>query len=422
MFFFGRKEDSMKRFVLFISVLLLMSSTAYADNDFKVNADGAILIDATTGQILYEQNADSALGLASMSKLMPVYILLDHIRADKIKWDDTYTVSKRVHELSMDMNLGNVMLEEGRAYTIRELYESILIFSANASTVGIAEFIAGSEVDFLPLLAKKAEELGLEHYNFVNVTGLNNSDLQGHHIAGTGPNDENVMSAKDVVKVGYSIVRDYPEVLEVTKLPRKVFGAGTSSVVEMTSWNYMLPGYLYEYEGVDGLKTGNTNFAGQCFVGTVERDGQRFMAVVLNAKDKEGNSNYAGRFGTMKELFDYGFEHFTKATVTPEQNSVKIDGNTVEVESKPLTILTQPNTVYEASIEPYTDINEIVEGTAVGHTVVEGVNYLYKAPIAEATSTMKVSYASKAKDASKGLGNYFSAFWQTIRDFVANLF
>lgn len=225
----------MKRFVVVIGLLLMMSNVAYADNGFKVNADGAILLDADTGQILYEQNADSALGLASMSKLMPVYILLDHIRADKIKWDDTYTVSKRVHELSVDMNLGNVMLEEGRAYTIKELYESILIFSANASTVGIAEFIAGSEADFLPLMHKKAEELGLANYNFVNVTGLNNSDLQGHHVAGTGPDDENVMSAKDVAKVGYSIIRDYPEILEVTKLPRKVFGAGTASSVEMTS-------------------------------------------------------------------------------------------------------------------------------------------------------------------------------------------
>lgn len=421
MFFFGRKK-CMKRFVVVIGLLLMMSNVAYADNSFKVNADGAILLDADTGQILHEQNADSALGLASMSKLMPIYILLDHIRADKIKWDDTYTVSKRVHELSVDINLGNVMLEEGRAYTIKELYESILIFSANASTVGIAEFIAGSEADFLPLMKKKADELGLAHYNFVNATGLNNSDLQGRHVPGTGPDDENVMSAKDVAKVGYSIIRDYPEILEVTKLPRKVFGAGTASSVEMTSWNYMLPGFLYEYDGVDGLKTGNTNFAGQCFISTVERDGQRFIAVVLNAKDKEGNSNYAGRFGTMKELFDYGFANFTKESIATEQSSVQINGDTVTVESEAVPILAEKGASYHAKVEPYTDVTTITTGTPVGHTVVEELNYLYEPPAVEAISTMKVSYASKAKDVSKGLGNYFSTFWQTIRDFVANLF
>lgn len=412
-----------KKLLIGLCIMLLLPNQAFATEDnFKVNADGAILLDADTGQILYEQNANSALGLASMSKLMTVYILLDHIRADKIKWEDTYTVSKRVHELSMDMNLGNVMLEEGRAYTIRELYESILIFSANASTVGIAEFIAGNEADFLPLIDKKASDLQLEHYHFVNVTGLNNSDLQGHHVPGTGVNDENVMSAKDVAKVGYSIMKDYPEIVEVTKLPRKVFGAGTSSVVEMTSWNYMLPGFLYEYEGVDGLKTGNTLFAGQCFIGTVKRDDQRLIAVVLNARDKDGNSNYEGRFGTTKQLFDYGLSQFTKEMLPAEASSVKIDGDTVTIEKPAIDLLKYKGVNYQTEVVPYEDIDVIEEGTAVGNTIVADVNYLYAPPINEATSTMKVSYASKAKDVSQGLGNYFSMLWQTIRNFVANLF
>ena len=124
----------------------------------------------------------------------------------------------------------------------------------------------------------------------------------------------------------------------------------------------------------------------------------------------------------MKELFDHGFANFTKENIATEQSSVQVNGDTVAVQSEAVPILAEKGASYHAKVEPYTDVTTITTGTPVGHTVVEELNYLYEPPAVEATSTMKVSYASKAKDVSKGLGNYFSTFWQTIRDFVANLF
>jgi D-alanyl-D-alanine carboxypeptidase (penicillin-binding protein 5/6) len=107
------------------------------------------------------------------------------------------------------------------------------------------------------MMNKKAKELGLEDYKFVNSTGLNNADLQGMHPKGTGPEDENVMPAKSVAKLAYHLMKDYPEVLETTSIPSKIFREGTSDAIKMDNWNFMLPGQVFEYKNanVDGLKT-----------------------------------------------------------------------------------------------------------------------------------------------------------------------
>lgn len=424
----------MKKWLIVMSFVLMFSTMppVQAAETFSVNADGAILIDAETGQILHQQNADAALGLASVSKLMTVFIVLDHIRSGELKWDDTYKVSKRVHELSTDMSLGNVALVEGREYTIRELYESILIFSANASTVGLTEKIAGSEEAFMPYIKKKAKELDLQQINFVNATGLNNVDLQGQHLPGTGPSDENVMSTKDVAKIAYHMIKTYPEVLEITKQPRKVFGAGTENMVEMTSWNYMLPGYLYEYEGVDGLKTGNTTFAGQCFVGTVQRDGTRYIGVVLNARDKDNNSTYDGRFGTMKELFDYAFTTFNKTTKADKDTvtEVKVDGKEAKVKlaaALPFYEDKHANTKIKVVAAANQHKGKIKEGDIVGTAHLayadgKEITYLAQPPQVDLVATDNVHAANKTKAAAEGAGNFFSRVWNTISNFVSNIF
>ena len=240
---------------------------ASAEDTLNINADAAILIDAATGKVLYEKNSDKVLGIASMTKMMTEYLLLEAIAEGRVKWDQEYAVSEYVYKISQDTALSNVPLRRDGTYTIKELYEAMTIYSANGATAAIAETIAGSESNFVKMMTDKANELGLKDFKFVNSSGLNNHDLKGMHSVG-GEDEENVMSARATAKLAYHLINDYPEVLETTSIPSKTFRAGTDDATKMDNWNWMLPELVFKYPGVDGLKTGTTDFAGYCFTGT----------------------------------------------------------------------------------------------------------------------------------------------------------
>ncbi|HSO58838.1 MAG TPA: serine hydrolase, partial [Paenisporosarcina sp.] len=203
--------------VLLVSMVVTQPvSTDAAEENLNLFVDGAILIDADTGKILYEKNADTALGIASMTKMMTEYLLFEAIEKGQVTWDQQYLVTDHTYKISQDRRLSNVPLRQDGSYSIQELYEAMAIYSANAATIAIAETIAGTESEFVNMMNKKAKELGLVDYKFVNSTGLNNADLQGMHPQGTEAKDENVMPAKSVAKLAFHLMKDYPQVLETT--------------------------------------------------------------------------------------------------------------------------------------------------------------------------------------------------------------
>lgn len=306
-------------FVLMLSFIQLPKQVEAAET-LDINADAAIIIEASTGKILYAKNEEAALGIASMTKMMTEYLMFEAIRDKKISWDQQHVISDTVHQVSVDTALSNVPLEKGAEYTIRELYEAMAIYSANGATMAIAEAIAGSEGAFVKMMNEKAEELGLKEYKFVNSSGLNNASLKGNHPEGTDANAENVMSAKSTAKLAMLIMQEFPEVLDTASIPRKKF---KSLEGEMKNWNLMLPSLEFEYPGVDGLKTGTTDFAGRSFTGTAKRGDFRVITVVMNAKDSNGNSNDTGRFGETRKMFDYAFEHFSMKEVFPAKYEIK---------------------------------------------------------------------------------------------------
>lgn len=310
--------------ILFFSLFAGMGQDkAEAAAALNINADGAILVDAESGKVLYEKNADTVMGIASMTKMMTEYLLLDAIKHGKVKWDQEYNVSDLVYKISQDRALSNVPLRQDGTYKIRELYEAMVIYSANAATIAIAETIAGSETNFVKMMNEKAKKLGLKDYKFVNSSGLNNAEYRGMHPEGTGETDENVMSPRAVASLAFHLVNEYPEVLKTASIPKKTFREGTSDAINMINWNWMLPSLDYGYKGVDGLKTGTTDFAGYCFTGTASRDGKRFITVVQNAKDASGKGDYKARFDETKKMFDYAFANTTKETIVPKHYQVK---------------------------------------------------------------------------------------------------
>lgn len=298
----------------------------HAEDILNINADAAILVEAETGRVLYSKNADQVLGIASMTKMMTEYLLLEAIQEGRVKWDQEYAVSEYVWKVSQDRSLSNVPLRRDGTYNIRELYQAMTIYSANAATIAIAETIAGSEANFVKMMNEKAGELGLKDYKFVNSSGLNNSDLKGSHSVGN-IDEENVMSARATAKLASRLLTDFPEVLKTASTPEMKFREGTEDEIQMVNWNKMLPGLGFTYEGVDGLKTGTTDFAGLCFTGTAIRNGTRYITVVMNAKDENGKSGISAdkkaRFDETKKMFDYAFSNFSKEEMIPENFQVK---------------------------------------------------------------------------------------------------
>lgn len=424
--------------MLLLSMLGIAPATTNAATDLGLTVDAAILIDADTGKILYEQNAGTSLGIASMTKMMTEYLLLDAIKEGTVTWEQQYNVTPYTYKVSQNRLLSNVPLREDGTYSIKELYEAMAIYSANAATIAIAETIAGTEKEFLKLMNKKAEELGLENYKFVNSSGLNNSDLLGMHPDGTGENDENVMPARSVAKLAYHLLKDHPEMLETAKIEKKVFREGTSDAILMSNWNFMLPGLVYAYEGVDGLKTGTTDFAGHSFTGTAKRGDTRLIAVVMKAVDSKGVGSYKARFDATAKLFDYGFGQFTKHEIIPA-NFVFEDQKTIPVikgkedavniaVKEPISIMVNTNEkdlyVPKLSLDADELEADVKSGKPVGKVVVEhteGTDYGFidgSSITADVVTTESVERAGKVSLFFQGIGNFFSNLWSGIFGFI----
>ncbi|MEC0300999.1 D-alanyl-D-alanine carboxypeptidase family protein [Peribacillus frigoritolerans] len=328
-------------FVLVMSQFAYQPGEAVAESDnLGLKAEAAIIIDGETGQIVYEKNADKVLGIASMSKMMTEYIIMESIENGKISWDQKVKINKYVHDLSKAPNLSNVGLTEGEDYTVKELYQAMAVYSGNAATVALAQLVSGSEKSFVKLMNEKANELGLKNHKFVNASGLNNSDLLGQHPSGD-EDDENIMTAKDTALLAYRLINDYPEVLKIASIPKLKFRDGK----EYPNFNWMLPGLIFEYKGVDGLKTGSTDFAGYGHTGTVIQDGQRYITVVMKSTNKNE------RFADSTKLMNYAYATFKKEKVLPANYQVKGKETLSVVKGKEKDVKIQSEEAIELLVE-----------------------------------------------------------------------
>lgn len=292
---------------------------------FETKAKTAILVDADSGKILYAKDENEALPPASMTKMMTEYLVLEQIDKGEIDWDSKVQINDYAYELSGNDDFSGVGLRQNVDYTVEQLYEAMAINSDNATTAALAEFIADSEGEFVKMMNEKAEELGMTESKFVNASGLDNESLDGNHPEGTDADDTNLMSAKDAAILAYNLITDYPEALEISSIPSTDFDGQ-----EIRNWNYMLEhdtDYLKEfyYEGLDGLKTGNTDLAGFTFTGTAERDGRRLISVVMKTDSVEE------RFKETAKLLDYGFDEFEEQELFPAGYD-EFEGNSLPVE------------------------------------------------------------------------------------------
>lgn len=251
----------------------------------EVAAPSALLMEATTGQVLYEKDADQPRRPASITKIMTLILIFDALESGKIKMDDLVTTSA----YAKSMGGSQVFLEEGETQTVETMIKCIVIASGNDASVAMAEYIAGSESEFVNMMNARAAELGMNSTHFEDCCGLTDSPTH-------------VTSARDIALMSRELINRYPQIhnystiwmdtiTHVTKQGTKEFGLSNTNKLLKMATNFT----------VTGLKTGSTSLAKYCFAGTAEKDGIRLIAAVMAAPD------FKARFADALTLLNYGF-------------------------------------------------------------------------------------------------------------------
>lgn len=290
----------MKRVIcFFICVCFMMQSVvvfAEGNTDLGLNAKSAILMEESTGNILYESNPDERLPIASVTKVMTMLLIMEAVDSGKISLDDMVTVSGN----AMSYGGSTMFLETGEQLTVNDMLKGIAVASANDGCVAMAEHLAGSESAFVDMMNEKAKELGMENTHFMNTNGLDEDD---HY---SSARDVAIMS-RELMK--HETIFNYTSIWMDTLRGGKFQLANTNKLIRF-------------YDGANGLKTGSTSKALCCLSAAAKRNDMQLIAVVLGAPTS------AERFASAKSLLDYGFANYavnTQITAGDEVQKIAVE-------------------------------------------------------------------------------------------------
>ncbi|CAB3389187.1 D-alanyl-D-alanine carboxypeptidase [Kyrpidia spormannii] len=311
----------------------------------------AVLMDAATGQILYEKGADDKRYPASMTKMMTLYLTFEAIHDGKAHLDDIVPISQNAY------NTGGseVYLDPREKFTLKDMITFVAVHSANDAAVAIAEYVGGSVGQFVKRMNEKAQELGLTHTHFVNPDGLHD------------PN--HYTTARDMAVLARDLITKYPEVLDYTKIHDMWIRNHTFDVSATNN-------LLGKYPGMDGLKTGFTDQAGYCLTATAQQGGVRLISVIMKDPDDQSRQK------DTTALLDYGFKNFTPLPLLKPGDPLDVKAEVPDGVIESLSVTTQ---VPLAPLVP--------EGTKADALVrtVEWTPGL-KAPVAQGQQVGTVSY------------------------------
>lgn len=379
----------MKKIFLFLIVFLFLVPCVYAkekDESIIKNARSGILIDASSGKVLYEKNKHNEVAVASMTKMVAQILILENIENGNLKWDEVVTASSN----ASGMGGSQIYLQTGEKMTVRDLMKGITMASANDATVALAERIAGSEDEFVELMNNKVKELGLKNTVFKNATGL---DSPGHY-----------SSAYDMAMIAKELL-SHEQILEFSSIYEDYLRTNTPNKFWLVNTNKL----VRFYEGADGLKTGFTDNAGYCMAVTAKRDNMRLIAIVL------GEESGKVRNQETTELLDYGFNLYKVDLIKSKHDKVatvkidKSDKGTIDIYPKDdITILgkkTEPSLSY--NIEVKLDKIDIPckKNTVVGKIIVKSNNKI----IREVAAVIKDDISKKS---------FINLFAQTLKDII----
>ena len=366
----------MKKLVVsFLVMLLLCPMVVKADDNTLIpNAKSGVLMEESTGRIIFEKNKDEKVAVASMTKMVAQILILEAIEKGQIKWTDKVTASAN----ASSMGGSQIYLSTGETLTVEEMMKGISMASANDATVAMAEFLKGTEIDFVKEMNKKVKELGLKNTQFKNCTGL---DEEGHYSTAydMAVIARELLKHEDILKFS-SKYEDYLRV----NTPNKFWLVNTNKLVRF-------------YEGADGLKTGHTDAAKYCLAATAKKNDMRLIAIVLGEEvSKVRNSE------TMA-LLDYGFNTYGLQIVKKKNETVKTErvekASTKKIEYTPIYdigVLSKKSDTkkkYSYDIKITKNNLPLIKGEVVGKIKIkDGNNVVGEGDLTVKKSTKKLSY------------------------------
>ncbi len=282
----------MKKLLVVLCIYLLLPIKVSA-LELAVNAKSVILLEPTTGEVIYERNSHEKLNPASMTKMMSMLLIIEAIEKDIITWDEMVTVSKN----AASMGGSQILLEENEQMSVEDLFKGVAIASGNDAVVALAEKIAGTEDNFVQMMNDRANQLNLKNTSFKNPHGL---DEANHY-----------STAYDMAIIAKELVK-HEKVLEYTSIYEDYLREDTSRNTWLVNTNKL----VRFYEGMDGLKTGYTEEAGFCLTATALKNNTRFIAVVMGEPDS------TTRNSEITELLDYAFAQYEIETLISKDTKV----------------------------------------------------------------------------------------------------
>lgn len=378
--------------ILLLISIFLPSIKVRADESLLQNAKSGLLMEVSTGKIIYEKNIHEKTSVASMTKMMGMVLIMEALEDGKIKLEDMVVVSKN----ASGMGGSQIWLEEGEKISVLDLIKGIMMASANDGIVAMAEYIGGTETNFVKMMNEKAKSLGLKDTNFVNPTGLDEKD---HY-----------STAYDMALIAKELI-SHEEILKYTSIYEDYLRKGTDRQFWLVNTNKLIK----TYQGADGLKTGYTDAAMYCMAVTAKRNDMRLLAITLG--EKEGKV----RNKETSELLDYGFNLYKVETIKKkgeELGTISIDKADIPkikiIANQDVTVLKNKNDKkeeYKSNVILNTLKLPIKKGDMIGKLVV-------KDSLGNMIDEVNITVAN---DITKD--NYFNIFFKILKGvIIGNLF
>ena len=317
-----------------------INSVSAQTANLEIKGSSSILVDFNSGDVLYEQDADKKVQVASIVKLMTVLLTFEELDSGRLNLSDTITTT----ENASGMGGSQVFIDPYENYTVEEMLKSVIVASANDASVALAEHISGSEEKFVERMNKKAKEIGLNNTVYVNASGL--------------PQPGQFSTARDVAKLTKEVVSN-KRYFEYSTIWLDTLVHPSGRETEVVNTNKL----IRYFKGCDAGKTGSTDEAGYCLTATAKRDNMRLIGVVLGAKTA------TERFNETSRLLTYGFSNFENKNIVSTQNPI-CDIQVLRSKTKSIPVFTSEN--FTATCK---------KGENSNHEISTEVNGKIKAPI-----------------------------------------
>lgn len=280
----------MKKTLCLLICFFVLTINVSAAPQLDIKAKSVILTEASTGNVMYEQNSDERLPMASVTKVMTMLLTMEAIDSGRIAMDDMVTASER----AKSMGGSTIFLDAGEQMSVHDLLKGIAVASGNDACVAMAEYIAGSESEFVRMMNERAKQLGMNNTNFVNTNGL---DTEGHY-----------SSARDIAIMSRELIK-HEKIFEFTTIWTDSLRGGEFGLANTNK-------LIRFYNGANGLKTGSTDEALFCLSASAKREGMQLIAVVL------GSPTSQDRFDAARTLLDYGFANYKMMKVANTDEAI----------------------------------------------------------------------------------------------------